>query len=195
MVSEWPGDRVGEIKSKVSWRALLNSGGRSGDGRWAYLIANPESEVEAQVRELERDPPTGGADLYFVRGQRCRNSQSLFREWGSSLDFPDYFGHNWDAFHEILRELVERHPEHEHPSWGRERPDTGLILVLRSPELLRDEPERLQTLIEIMRTAAFGLARKEKDRPRLAEFRVLFQCEPEEVESLRERLIRAGLDL
>ncbi len=90
---------------------------------------------------------------------------------------------------------MERHPEDEHLFGGRELPDTGLILVLRSTELLRDEPGRLQTLIEIMRTAAFGLARKEKDRPRLAEFRVLFQCELEEVESLRERLIRAGLDL
>lgn len=195
MVSEWPGDKVVEMKSKVSWKELLNSGGRSGDGWWTYLIANPESEVEAQVRELERDPPTGDADLYLVRGERCRNSQGLFHEWSNSLGFPDYFGHNWDAFDEILRELVERHPEDEQLFGVRERPDTGLILVLRSPELLRDEPERLQTLIEVMRTAAFGLARKEKDRPQLAGFRVLFQCEPEEVEPLRERLIRAGLDL
>ena len=179
----------------MSWEELLNSEGRSGDGRWACLIARPESEVEAQVRDLEQKPPTGGADLSYVRGERCRGSQSLFREWSNSLDFPDYFGHNWDAFDEILRELVERYPDDKHTSWSRERPDTGLILILRSPELLRDEPERLRTLIEIMRTAALGLAWEEKDRPRLAEFRVLFQCEPEEVESFRERLTRAGLNL
>lgn len=183
------------MKDKVSWEKLLDSEGRVGDDRWAHIVSGPEVEIEAQVRELKENPPAGGTDLNFVRGERCRDSDSLFREWGNSLDFPSYSGHNWDAFGESLEELVERDLEGQDPSRDRERSDALIVLIMQSPELLKEEPERLSTLMEVVRTAAFGLAWEDKDRPQLAELRILFQCEPGEVKSLRERLTSAGLDL
>ena len=189
----------GEVKDKVSWEELLDSEGRSGDSRWARLITEPESEVEARVRELEQNPPTGGAYVMVVRGERCRDSESLFREWDRAWESfwgtYEFSGDNWDGFGESLAELVEREREDEDPSWGREQPDIMLMFVLQSLELLRDEPGRLRTLVEYMQTAAFGLAWEEKYRPRVAELRILFQCDPGEAEALKQRLAQAGLEL
>ena len=181
------------MTAKLSWQNILTPEGRDGDNRWARLVPEPKADVEEQVRELGEDPPPGGADVMVVRGERCRDSQSLFREWASSLNFPDYFGRNWNAFDECLTELVERYEEDDFTE--RQRPDTVLILVLRSIELLRDESSHLRMLTEFMRNAAFGLGWEMTDKPRLAEMRIVFQCEPQETEALKERFGRVGLDL
>lgn len=184
------------MKDKVSWEELLDSEGRSEDGRWARLVSGLEAEIEAQVRQLAENPPAGGANLYFVRGERCRNLPNLFQEWGNALDFPDYSGHNWDAFGESLEELVEQHDEEDARGEKHEMASIVVVLVANSLDLLRDEPEEfVSTLIMFTRMAAFGLAWEKKDRPRLAEFRTLFQCKPGEAELLKERLTHAGLNL
>ena len=182
----------------LSWQKLLYDEGRRRDSRWARLISGPEARLEERVRELAEQPPSGGAYVVVVRGEQCRDSERLFREWESFWGTPDHSGHNWDAFGENLQELVAREREDTDPIWWRseeENPNAALVLILRSPELLQDEPESLQTLVEVMRTAAFGLAWEDKDRLRIAKLNIVFQCEPEEVESLREHLTRAGLDL
>jgi hypothetical protein len=37
-----------------------------------------------------------------VRGHKVRTSQALFDEFGAALQFPDYFGENWDAWDEWM---------------------------------------------------------------------------------------------
>lgn len=178
----------------LEWEELLGSG----DRRWARLVVGPEAEVEGKARELWENPPPGGAYGMVVWGGRCRDSAALFREfdraWEPFWGMPDHSGQNWDGFAEGLAELAERGREGDDPSWGAEQPDAVLVLVLRSPKLLRDEPGRLRTLTEIMRTASLGLYWPDKDRPQIAELRIVFQFEPEEAEALKERLARAGLD-
>jgi hypothetical protein len=74
-----------------------------------------------------------------VDGRRCSTSAELFREWAAALDFPDYFGHNWDAFEECIRDLED---------WlGGSA--VG-ILVSDADRILDSERNELATLLEIL---------------------------------------------
>ncbi|GAA3774285.1 barstar family protein [Streptomyces phyllanthi] len=55
------------------------------------------------LTEMAPDTPTTRGE---VRGSRCRTKQDLFTEWAAGLGFPDHFGHNWDAFHDCLRDIL-----------------------------------------------------------------------------------------
>lgn len=72
----------------------------------------------------------------MIDGRACRDRAGLFTEFATVLDFPGYFGRNWDAFADCLRDAAD---------------DRDLLLyVTHSAELLADEPLRLGTLLEIM---------------------------------------------
>ncbi|MCK1995535.1 barstar family protein [Peribacillus muralis] len=43
--------------------------------------------------------------VVMIEGQYCHNKKGLFREFARKLHFPDYFGHNWDAFNECINDL------------------------------------------------------------------------------------------
>lgn len=70
-------------------------------------------------------------EVRLVRGSRCRTMQDLFNEVSAALQFPLYFGHNWDAFDECLRDLGE---------WMIDA-ETLTIVVVESSELLSLETQ------------------------------------------------------
>ncbi len=41
-------------------------------------------------------------EAILINGEKCNTKESLFAEFSKKLDFPDYFGNNWDSFEEIL---------------------------------------------------------------------------------------------
>ncbi|MEH0417329.1 barstar family protein [Streptomyces sp. B21-083] len=87
-----------------------------------------------------------------VRGSRCRTVEGLFTEWAAGLDFPDYFGHNWDAFHDCLRDTV---PSAGIMPAGPEAPPTAAIVLREAGDLLADEEERaLGVLLLILNQVA-----------------------------------------
>ncbi|MEO8341529.1 MAG: barstar family protein, partial [Nitrospirota bacterium] len=65
----------------------------------SLLMVTAEQPVESLVR-----PPTGLA-LKVIKGRHCKTSENLFTEFARALEFPDYFGHNWDALEECLVDL------------------------------------------------------------------------------------------
>lgn len=65
---------------------------------------------------------------------------SLFGELAVALELPDYFGHNWDALDECLRELDVDRP---------------LILLVRNAATRwRRAPEEMTTLVDVWISAA-----------------------------------------
>ncbi|MEO3826443.1 barstar family protein [Actinomadura sp. B10D3] len=69
-----------------------------------------------------------------VDGHACRTRAAFFREAARALGFPAYFGHNWDAFLDSLRDL-----------------DRPTLTVALADELLADEdPGQLAVLLTIL---------------------------------------------
>ncbi len=86
-------------------------------------------------------PIPGGFMLKVLRGGKCRTSAGLFAEFARVLDFPDYFGHNWDALEECLADL----------EW---LPARGYVLLLTEAEqVLPDDEEDYATFLEVMSDA------------------------------------------
>jgi RNAse (barnase) inhibitor barstar len=82
-----------------------------------------------------------GFVLKVLRGSKCRTGSGLFAEFARALDFPDYFGHNWDALEECLADL----------EW---LPAKGYVLLLTDAEqVLHDDEEEYATFLEVMSDA------------------------------------------
>lgn len=130
---------------------------------------------------------TDGVDTDLPKGReldgsRCPTSQALFMEWAVGLGFPDYFGHNWDAFRDCLGDAVS--------STGREAPDQysppPLAIILREAgDILADEPHALAILLAILDE----LAGDDKAAPRLL---LLLDDTPDPLSRLAQRLADAG---
>jgi hypothetical protein len=81
----------------------------NGDKRRVESRRAPNSPSPALPREFEFiDSPANFRDpqAIIVRIPRgIRSRQKLFAIYASTLRFPKYFGWNWDAFEECLRDL------------------------------------------------------------------------------------------
>ncbi|GAA2719114.1 barstar family protein [Actinocorallia aurantiaca] len=81
---------------------------------------------------LSADPAPGALD-----GRASRTRAGLFTEAARVLNFPDYFGHNWDAFYDCLRDAAP-------PAFS----------VDHAEELLADEPPgQLRLLLDVLSDA------------------------------------------
>jgi hypothetical protein len=74
-----------------------------------------------------------------VLGGRLRRKADLLRALAIGLKFPDYFGWNWDALDECMRDL----------SW---LPDPGGV-VLAHKQLPLDDDQQRRTYVDILKGA------------------------------------------
>jgi hypothetical protein len=106
-----------------------------------------------------------------------RTRDATLQEHAAALQFPPYFGHNWDALDECLTDL----------SWLGAAPfavfvlDAHLVLELEDPSMLA---------IAVRGWSAAAEAWAKVDTP----FHVVLQTRPDELEHLRSRWLAAGLD-
>jgi RNAse (barnase) inhibitor barstar len=124
----------------------------------SLLIVAAGKRADSLVR-----PPTGFA-LKVIKGRHCKTPADLFAEFARALEFPDYFGHNWDALEECLADL----------EW---LPAKGYILLITDAEgVLPDDEEEYETLLEILRDAgeAWGNGQAGIGARRATPFHVLF---------------------
>ncbi|GGK74068.1 hypothetical protein GCM10010094_38730 [Streptomyces flaveus] len=86
-----------------------------------------------------------------VRGTDCSTRTGLFSTWARALEFPAYFGHNWDAFHDCVSEKALWHSDPDGPPPAH--PLT--ILVEDAAQLLADAaPQDLTALLQSLSDAA-----------------------------------------
>jgi hypothetical protein len=74
----------------------------------------------------------------IVDGRACRTRAAFFEQAARVLEFPSYFGRNWDALTDCLRDVGKVD-----------------VFVAHAEELLADEPaEQFAILLDVMATAA-----------------------------------------
>lgn len=77
-----------------------------------------------------------------VRLHAARDKNGFLNALAKALQFPDYFGHNWDAFYDCLLEL--KHGD-----------GAGTLLVLRDASgFARAEPEEFAAAVDTLADAA-----------------------------------------
>ncbi len=107
---------------------------RATKGPWVILRSASKGKA-AVLGDLH------GLLLRSVDGARCRTKDALLRELATALDFPAYFGNNWDALEESLNDL----------EW---LPARGYVLVFRDAHhVLSTAPEERPTLVGILGSA------------------------------------------
>ncbi len=151
---------------------------------WAHLVRAAQRDLEVALRA---DAPANvGAVVRMLRGDRCATKRGLMQEWGAALQFPYYFGENWDAFEECVNDL----------GW---LPARGYILAVTDAERLLGEGDDFATFVRILAAAATrweGKAGAGSDRPSLpVSFHVIFQCDQEKADATRHRFADVGVAL
>ena len=124
----------------------------------SLLVVTGGQRAESLVR-----PPTEFA-LRIIQGAKCQTTASLLTECARALDFPDYFGHNWDALEECLIDL----------EW---LPAKGYILLITdAAHVLSNDEEEYETFLEILRDAgeAWGNGQAGMGMRRATSFHALF---------------------
>lgn len=124
----------------------------------SLLVVTAGQRAEALVH-----PPNEFA-LKVIQGVKCQTTAGLLTEHARALDFPDYFGHNWDALEECLTDL----------EW---LPAKGYILLITDAGcVLPDDEEEYETFLEILRDAgeAWGTGQAGMGTRRATPFHALF---------------------
>ncbi|MGH7233172.1 MAG: barstar family protein [Nitrospiraceae bacterium] len=132
---------------------------RSVEPPWVELLVLNEGERYDPVVHLP-----DGFLVRVVHGRKCKTKKGLLSEFARVLDFPSYYGKNWDALDECLTDL----------EW---LPAQGYLLVITDAEqVLRHHHEDYRDLIRILQWAGKEWATPQTDgrsRPAIP-FHVLF---------------------
>jgi RNAse (barnase) inhibitor barstar len=82
-----------------------------------------------------------GIMVFYIPGEQITNKETFLQAARQAMAFPDYFGANWDAFEECLRDL----------SW---MPAKEYILAYDHPECFAQaDPAQFNMALSILRDA------------------------------------------
>lgn len=75
---------------------------------WFHLLAASASDATDALWALERGQAAKVA-VRFVRGRKATTAAHFFDEVAAALQFPYYFGENWDALNDCITDLEWLH--------------------------------------------------------------------------------------
>jgi RNAse (barnase) inhibitor barstar len=123
-----------------------------------------------------------------LRGRTMPREQRLFDELAAALQFPGYFGENWNAVHDCLTDM----------SWLP--PEAGYVLVLTEPErVLEESSDALDVLVRVLTSAGTEWSTPVSvgewwDRSAVP-FHVVLATDPQHEAQVRSRWAVAGAHL
>lgn len=112
---------------------LLDNAKTSG----VYALDAPPDPVELSTMASER-----GLGLFELDAEGVKAKEAFLKLAAAKLDFPDYFGENWDAFEDCLTDL----------SWQQAK---GYIILVKSVDgFAATSPDDFATAVDIFNEAA-----------------------------------------
>ena len=141
-----------------------------------HLVETDESALCDLGWAIAAAPPKPA--VRTIRSKKTRTRAALFDEMAATLQFPYYFGENWDALDEVINDL----------SWF---PDAAFLLLFSRAELLlADADDGDFRLLARVLASAHTQWRTENVR-----FHAAFQCAtPDALDAFGLRLESAGVD-
>jgi RNAse (barnase) inhibitor barstar len=103
-----------------------------------YIVRSSEAEL---TNWAWRYGPESNRVVRFVRGNKCQTVPELFNEFSAALQFPYYFGENWNAFNDCMTDLAWLEAE------------SVVIVILNSTKLLAEQGSALSSLFPILSSA------------------------------------------
>jgi len=160
---------------------LLTTAGKP----YLFVVSMTERDATGLARATRVRAPDS-ALVTVLRGRKMVTEDGLYDEFAAALQFPYYFGENWDALSECLADL----------SW---LPAPGHVVVITSaPQLLTAAVERaLSVFVRLLERVAAGWSSPQpllRDQD-VVPFHVVFQAQEAEVAPLLDRLQGAGAEV
>ncbi len=154
----------------LDWQSLLTVNAPS-----MHLAIGEENDFDNTIY-YSGQPPQNTV-IRYLRGKRCMNDDKLFQEIAAALQFPWYFGNNWNALNECLRDL----------DWLEG--SSYLILISQVDKIFINDDEGFRLIIKFLNIASEEWANQG------IPFRVIFQCEENRVLEVRNRFSKLNLHL
>lgn len=136
----------------LEWDELLSVNGPS-----IFLVSARERDIDI----FSQRTPKNKNVIRLIRGKNCQTKDGLLNEFSSALQFPYYFGKNWDALDECITDL----------SWLKG--DVYVLLITDADLLVKNGgEEELETFLHIL-TDAVNFWKKK------VPFKIVFHAEGE----------------
>ncbi len=122
-------------------------------------------------------PVSGNVYVARLNGQDMPDEIAAFQKFDELLKFPEYFGWNWDAFYDCLRDL----------QWLS---SDSHVLIIESAEsaLSDDEAARDEFFRTLWRAGQRWSYTKRPEGVTLSKFSVVLSCDKESAYNLAKRL-------
>lgn len=120
----------------------------------------------------------------IIKGWKAIDVGGLFNEFSAALQFPDYFGENWDAFDECLNDL----------EWLPA--DAYLLFVSDIDKVLQNDEEAFKVFIKILLNSVSewttGRTYNTSFCTPPIPFHIVFQCVEDQADFVKKRLANVG---
>lgn len=146
---------------------------------WIHLgVCTPEQAEESCRNYANSFASVPEGVFRKMRGQKCRTAHALFDEFAAALQFPGYFGENWDALNDCLSDL----------SWLNAK--AVMLAITDAPRLLEAVPPgELHRFAAVLNQVCATWNQGKKPRP----LHVMLYASPQEEAAFLKRCASAGL--
>jgi len=62
--------------------------------------------ISGKLEQIQKQLKINYFKILIINGAKIKDKQTFFDEFSKSLNFPNYFGNNWDAWDECLWDFV-----------------------------------------------------------------------------------------